>query len=181
MPRPSNVIRLLKKLPLQQRFGYRFNMIGTAVAQHTLLRVRREFDLNLAEYRVISALAAFDSPSIRDIAKNGQMDKAHVTVTLSRLIKRGLVTQIVDPNDRRLRRVRLTAAGWQLAAAFGPFQLERQKRMQRHVSPSELRIFWKVMAALSREVEQMLAEEEALIVASPPRKVARQAAMSPAS
>jgi DNA-binding MarR family transcriptional regulator len=171
MPKHSNVMRLMKKLPMQQRFGYRFNMIGAALAQHTLLRVRREFDLNLAEYRVISALAAFDSPSTRDIAKNAQMDKAHVTITLSRLMKRNLVTQIVDPNDRRLRRVRLTAAGWQLAVAFAPFQLERQKRMQRRVSASELHIFWKVMAALSKEVEQMLAEEQAQVAAGPPRKV----------
>jgi len=173
MPKPSNVIRSMEKLPLQQRFGYRFNMIGTALAQHTLLRVRREFDLNLAEYRAINALTAFDTSSIREIAKNSQMDKAHVTLTLSGLIKRGLVTQIVDPNDRRLRRVRLTAAGWQLAAALVPFQLERHKRMQRHVSASELRIFWKVMATLSKEVEQLVAEEQAQIAASRPRKGTR--------
>lgn len=162
MRKPSNAAQLMEKLPLKQRFGYRLNMIGTALAQHTLLRVQREFGLNLAEYRVLNALALAKSPSIREIALNSQMDKAHVTFTLDRLIKRGLVVQTVDPNDRRLRLVSLTAAGKRLAGLFGPFQFERQKRLERRASTSELRTFFKVLDALSDEAELMLAEEEAL-------------------
>jgi len=162
MPKPSNASRLMQMLPLHRRFGYRFNMIGAALGQHTLLRVQREFGLNLAEYRIMNSLATFDSPSIKDIARNSQLDKAHVTRALAGLIKRGLVTQIVDKRDRRLRVVGLTSAGREMAAAFAPFQLERQKRLERRLSASELRIFWKAMAALSEEAEQMLAEEAQL-------------------
>jgi DNA-binding MarR family transcriptional regulator len=174
MPKPSSASRLLEMLPLHRRFGYRFNMIGTALGQHTLLRVQREFGLNLAEYRIMNSLAAFDSPSIKDIARNSQLDKAHVTRSLAGLIKRGLVTQVVDQHDRRLRVVGLTAAGWQIAAAFAPFQLERQKRLERRLSASELRIFWKAMTAVSEEAEQMLAEETQL--RSGRRRIANAAA-----
>jgi DNA-binding MarR family transcriptional regulator len=149
-------------LPLRRRFGYRINMIGASLAQHTLLRVQREFGLNVAEYRIMNTLAAFDSPSIRDIARNSQLDKAHVTRALAGLIRRGLVTQIVDRHDRRLRVVALTAAGWRIAAAFGPFQLERQKRMERRLTASELRVFWEALDRLSDEADQILAEEIAL-------------------
>lgn len=162
MPKPPSASRSMQKLPLHRRFGYRFNMIGAALGQHTLLRVQREFGLNLAEYRIMNALATFTSPSIKDIARNSQLDKAHVTRALAGLIKRGLVTQIVDQHDRRLRVVGLTAAGRKIAAAFAPFQLERQMRLERRLSASELRIFWKVMAALSEEAEQMLVEETQL-------------------
>jgi DNA-binding MarR family transcriptional regulator len=159
MPKPSQASPKGQTVPLHQRFGYRFNMIGAALGQHTLLHVQREFGLNLAEYRIMNSLATFDSPSIKDIARNSQLDKAHVTRSLARLIKRGLVTQIVDQRDRRLRVVGLTAAGRQIAAAFGPFQDERQKRLERRLKASELRIFWKAMAALSDEAEQMLDDE----------------------
>jgi DNA-binding MarR family transcriptional regulator len=159
MSKPSDPSRSLQKLPLHRRFGYRLNMIAAAIGQHTLLRVQRQFGLNLAEYRVMNALAAFASPSIKDIAKNSQLDKAHVTRALAGLIKRGLVTQIVDKRDRRLRVVKLTAAGREIAAAFGPFQLERQKRLERRLTASELRVFWQAMSVLSEETEQMLADE----------------------
>ena len=148
--------------PLHQHFGYRINMIGAALAQHMLLRVQREFGLNLAEYRIMSVLAAFDSPSIKDIARNSQLDKAHVTRALADLIKRGLATQIVDIHDRRLRVVGLTAAGREIVTATVPFRLERQKRLERRLTASELRIFWKALAALSEEAEHMLAEETQL-------------------
>lgn len=159
MSAPSNASRLMQLLPLHRRFGFRFNMIAVAIGQHTLLQVQREFGLNLAEYRIMNALAAFASPSIKDIAKNSQLDKAHVTRALGGLIKRGFVTQIVDERDRRLRVVKLTTAGREIAAAFGPFQLERQRRLERQLSASELRVFWKAMSVLSEEVEKMLAEE----------------------
>jgi DNA-binding MarR family transcriptional regulator len=159
MSKPPRASPPIPVLPLQRRFGYRFNMIGAAFAQHTLLRVQREFGLNLAEYRIMNALAAYASPSIKDIAKNSQLDKAHVTRALAGLIKRGLVTQIVDKRDRRLRVVGLTAAGREIAAAFAPFQFERQKRLERRLTASELRVFWKAMSVLSEEVDKMLAEE----------------------
>jgi DNA-binding MarR family transcriptional regulator len=151
-----------KMPPLDQAFAYRINMVGAALAQHMLLRVQREFGLNLAEYRIMSILAAFESPSIKDIARNSQLDKAHVTRALSDLIKRGLTTQIVDRHDRRLRVVGLTPAGRKIMAAIAPFRLERQKRLERRLTASELRIFWKAMAVLSEEAEQMLAEEAQL-------------------
>jgi len=160
--KPPKIAELMSVLPLRRRFGYRINMIGAALAQHTLLRVQREFGLNVAEYRIMNTLAAFDSPSIRDIARNSQLDKAHVTRALAGLIRRGLVTQIVDRHDRRLRVVALTAAGWRIAAAFGPFQLERQKRMERRLTASELRVFWEALDRLSDEADQILAEEIAL-------------------
>jgi DNA-binding MarR family transcriptional regulator len=151
-----------KMPPLHELFGYRINMVGAALAQHMLLRVQRDFGLNLAEYRIMSVLAAFEAPSIKDIARNSQLDKAHVTRALSDLIKRGLATQIVDRHDRRLRVVGLTTAGREIVAAIAPFQLERQKRLERRLTASELRIFWKAMVALSEEAEQMLAEETQL-------------------
>jgi len=154
------VPRSTSHLPANRRFGYRLNMLNAALSHHRLLHVRREFGINLAEYRTLYILGQFDSPSIKDIARNTQLDKANVTRTLNGLIKRGLVSQIVDRKDKRLRVVKLTTAGRRIVAATLPFTLQRQERLEKCLTPSELRIFSKALTALSEEAERMLAEEK---------------------
>jgi DNA-binding MarR family transcriptional regulator len=154
------VPRSISQPPANRRFGYRINMLSAALSQHRLLQVRREFGINLAEFRILSWLVEVNSTSIRDIAKNSQLDKAHVTRALAGLIKRGLVSQIVDPRDRRLRVVGLTPAGRRIVSATTPYSVERQQRLEKCLSPTELRVFWKALTLLSEEAERMLAEEK---------------------
>jgi DNA-binding MarR family transcriptional regulator len=154
------VTRSTPRPPANQRFGYRINMLSAALSQHRLLQVRREFEINLAEYRTLSRLMEFDSPSIRDIAKHTQLDKGNVTRALARLIKRRLVSQIIHREDRRLRVVELTAAGRRIVTATEPFTIERQERLKNCLTRSELRIFWKALTLLTAEAERMLAEEQ---------------------
>jgi len=160
MPQMHSAARCVRQLPLDRRFGYRFGMISRALAQHMLLYVEREFGLNLAEYRVLITLANRDAPSIRDIAADSAMDKAHVTRALANLIARGLVTQAADQGDRRLRVVGLTAAGRATIMAAQPFSIGRQERLERCLTASELRVLWKALSVLSDEADRMLAEEE---------------------
>lgn len=155
MARPSSS----PALPLERRYGYRFNRIADALAQQTLLHVRGCFGLNLAEHRIISVLSQSDALSIREIAENTQLDKAHATRALTDLIERGLVTRVVDQVDRRLRVVRLTSAGHAIATATLPFVIERQTRLERSLTAADLRVFDKALALMSGEAERMLAEE----------------------
>jgi DNA-binding MarR family transcriptional regulator len=60
---------------------------------------------------------------------------------------RGLVTQIVDQGDRRLRVVDMTEAGRAIMASTLPFMVERQERLERRLSALELRILWKALSA----------------------------------
>ena len=164
MKNPNNSLRLAA--PMQRRFGYRFSMVSAALAQHMLRYVQREHGLNIAEYRVMTNLVAFDAPSTRDIAKHSQLDKAHVTRALAALIERGLASQVVDVHDRRLRVVRLTAAGRAVMNAIEPFVTKRQERLESCLAPNELRVLDKALSLLSAESERLLAEIEA----TPPRR-----------
>jgi DNA-binding MarR family transcriptional regulator len=150
---------MAQAVPFERRFGYRFNRIADALAQQTLLHARREFGINLAEYRIISILSQSGVFSIREIAEHTQLDKAHATRALTDLIDRGLVTRVVDPQDRRLRVVRLTAAGHAVANATMPFTLERQARLEGCLTAAELRAFDKALSLMTAEAERMLAEE----------------------
>ncbi|MGH6984946.1 MAG: MarR family winged helix-turn-helix transcriptional regulator [Stellaceae bacterium] len=146
-------------MPLDRRFGYRFSMLGRALGQQMLLFVEREFGLSLAEYRILAVLENSQSPSIKQIAKQSQIDKAQVTRCTSTLVRKGLLKQTVDHRDRRLRSITLTRAGRALLATMRPFTNERHKRLERCVTKSELEIFLNVLARVEREVEDMVAEQ----------------------
>ena len=148
------------RLPQDRRFSYRFNVIAHTLAQHMLLQIDRDFGLNLAEYRILTVLVDRKSPSIKDIAAHTQLDKAHVTRALTALIGRGLVTQFVDKQDRRLRVVKLTLAGRAMITATLPIATTRQERLERRLTASELRVLWKALAMLTEESALMLSEVE---------------------
>ena len=160
MPKSNSESHPAPQLPQNQRFSYRFNMIAHTLAQHMLLRVDREFALNLAEYRILSVLGERRSPSIKDIAAYTQLDKAHVTRALTDLVRRGLVTQIVNKQDRRLRVVKLMRAGQAMIRVTLPIAIERQQRLERRLTASELRVMWKALAVLTEESVLMLSEVE---------------------
>jgi DNA-binding MarR family transcriptional regulator len=124
-----------------------------------LLYARRELGLNLAEYRAMSFLQEYWSASIRDIASGTQLDKAQIVRAIANLTRRGLVIQMVDGRDRRLRVVKLTPAGRALVAKSVPFAITRQNRMERVLTATELRVLWKVLDVLLNETQAMLADE----------------------
>jgi DNA-binding MarR family transcriptional regulator len=163
------------RVPLERRFGYRFHMISRALGQEMLQHVSREYGLNIAEYRIMTVLANRKSPSIRDIAANTDLDKAHITRALGNLVKRGLVEQKVDAGDRRLRDVRLTAAGQGAIRTLDRYVAARQQRLERRLTKSELQVLWKVLAVLSDEIENIVAEQASGAAAEPRRLATRMA------
>jgi DNA-binding MarR family transcriptional regulator len=141
------------------RLAVWFSRISRALSQQMLLYARRELGLNLAEYRALAMLAECRSASIKDIASGAQLDKGQITRAVANLTRRGLTIHTVDGRDRRLRVVKLTPAGRALVAKTIPFAVERQRRMERALTPGELRILWKALAILSEEAHAMLTEE----------------------
>ncbi len=141
------------------RFSVWFARISRALSQQMAQYARRELGLNLAEYRTLLMLTECASASTRDIAIGTELDKAQITRAVASMTRRGLVIHAVDSRDRRLRVVKLTAAGHELAAKSIPFAIARQNRMERALSAAELRVLWKALHVLAGETRAM--EEEA--------------------
>lgn len=161
--RPSASVR-------EGRFSVWFSQISRALAQQMLLYVRREHGLNLAEYRTLAMLAETNIASIREIARGAELDKAQVTRAVADLSARGLVFHSVDQHDRRLRIVKITPKAHSLIAKSIPFSIERQRRMERSLTRTEIQTFWKVLAILREETQAMLEEQEQLAGLSKPGK-----------
>lgn len=87
-------------------------------AQRAARAFARRFDIALkpvgitsGQFSLLMSLNRPDPPSLGSVAALLAMDRTTLTANLKPLERRGLVEMATDPNDRRAKRLRLTAAG----------------------------------------------------------------------
>jgi DNA-binding MarR family transcriptional regulator len=80
----------------------------------------RPLGLTSGQYSMMMALNQPTPPTIGAIASILCADRTTLTAALKPLKRRGLVTVMIDANDRRSRRLKLTAAGRALLARAVP-------------------------------------------------------------
>jgi DNA-binding MarR family transcriptional regulator len=80
----------------------------------------RPLGLTSGQYSMMMALNQPAPPSIGSIASVLCVDRTTLTAALKPLQRRGLVTVMVNPDDRRSRRLKLTPAGRALLARAFP-------------------------------------------------------------
>jgi DNA-binding MarR family transcriptional regulator len=80
----------------------------------------RPHGLTNGQFSLLMALNRPKPPRIGDLVPLLAMDRTTLTANLKPLERRGLVEVVVDPGDRRSRRVRITDAGRDLLARALP-------------------------------------------------------------
>jgi DNA-binding MarR family transcriptional regulator len=80
----------------------------------------RPLALTSGQYSLLMSLNRPQPPSIGAVAAVLAMDRTTLTAALKPLLRRGLVSVTVDADDRRSRRLALTAAGRALLARALP-------------------------------------------------------------
>jgi DNA-binding MarR family transcriptional regulator len=83
-----------------------------------VIRAIDESGINFPQMKVLIALAggSDDQPaSVKRVAERVGLSLPSASRTVDELVKRALATRVEDPNDRRLRRVSLTAKGQEIA------------------------------------------------------------------
>ena len=78
----------------------------------------RPLGLTSGQYSMMMSLNRPEPPSIGRIASVLSMDRTTLTAALEPLQRRGLVTVMVDANDRRSRRLKLTPASTSSRALY---------------------------------------------------------------
>ena len=83
------------------------------------------------QFSLLTALNRAEPPTIGAVADLLALDRTTLTANLKPLERRGLVKVIVDPDDRRSRRLILTAAGRASLAAAAPIWKREHARVER--------------------------------------------------
>jgi DNA-binding MarR family transcriptional regulator len=106
--------------------------------QRAARAVARRFDealrpvgLTNGQFSLLMSLNRAEPPRLGDVASLLAMDRTTLTANLKPLERRGLLKVAVDAQDRRSRRLRLTAAGRALLVAAVPIWCRTQAAMDR--------------------------------------------------
>ncbi|HUC10459.1 MAG TPA: MarR family transcriptional regulator [Stellaceae bacterium] len=91
----------------------------------------RPLDLTNGQFSLLMALNRPQPPSISEVAPLLAMDRTTLTANLKPLTRRGLVEVAVDAEDKRARRLHLTASGRALLAAAVPIWRQTHAAIER--------------------------------------------------
>lgn len=106
--------------------------------------------LTTPQFRVLAILANFEPLNATEIGRISMLDKVAISRALSQLQKRGLVTRQRIRDDRRVRDVTLTAAGWRYYSELVP-QMKRQEQALRQVlEPDDLKRLFEMLESFER-------------------------------
>jgi len=120
----------MEKFDLSHFLPYQLAVIAQRVSGELSRIYGERFGLNVPEWRVLAHLAASEAISVREIHLRVNMDKSKVSRAASRLQDRGLVRKKVNPADRRLLELSLTADGEALMAQIIPEALRFERDLE---------------------------------------------------
>ena len=92
--------------------------------------VFRPLGLTSGQFSLLNSLNRPTPPTIGQVAETLAMDRSTVTANLKPLERSGAVISTIDPDDRRGRRVGLTATGRELLAKATPLWVETHKQVE---------------------------------------------------
>jgi DNA-binding MarR family transcriptional regulator len=108
-------------------------------------------DVSMWGYVVLSALADEPMRTQAALARAIGADKTRIIGTLDELQERALIEREPDPEDRRVRLLRLTPAGRRLHASVRAAIRVAEEELLGQLTPADRRAFLRVLQRLSAE------------------------------
>jgi DNA-binding MarR family transcriptional regulator len=96
-----------------------------------------KFGLPYAELRCLLLFGGERYLTLKGIAQKLEVAKSRVTKIVNGLVAKGLVKQIDDPHDTRVRLLSLTPAGHEKAQEIAAFQRELHRQILLHLDADE--------------------------------------------
>lgn len=119
----------MKPFILNDFMPYQLAVAASRMSRAYERRYSAASGLSIPEWRVLAHLSQSSQVSVREIQARVDMEKSKVSRAAARLEAQGLVTKVVNDEDRRLVSLSLTEAGRALMARLVPIALDFQKEM----------------------------------------------------
>ncbi len=121
-------------------------------------RYQTKFGLSLREYRIIGLTGALGNASFRRICEESNLDKAHVSRLIDRLVGRDLLTKAADPADQRSITVRLTDRGLTVHRSLFEESSQLNEQWLSVLSTAQQEAFLSALDILHARARQMVDE-----------------------
>lgn len=135
---------------------YRLLVLSNTLGKGAVRLYTGRYGIQLAEWRLLAALALVAPININALSKALSADKSWVSRVAAALVEKGLATTKDDPSDARRMDIELTAAGRALYARILPAAVARQRRLVEALSPAERRVLDGILEKLQRQADFLL-------------------------
>ena len=112
-----------------------------------------ELGLARIHHRLLYFLARNPDCSINQLLQVMRISKQYLHKPLKKMISQGYVNQQADSEDRRIKRIQLTAKGKQLEYELTEAQRQRFAEIFKQTGPTAEKHWRQVMALLSEQIE----------------------------
>ncbi len=129
--------RDLPEFDLEGFLPYRLTVLAAHLSAKMAQQYKHEFGVSNPEWRVLVNVGYAENPSVRDIEKRVSLEKSKVSRAAARLEARGLISKVVDPNDRRLVKLDLTEKGTDLLSQLVPIAMSFQTSLEAKLGEAE--------------------------------------------
>jgi len=135
-------------LVLNQFIPYRVVSLGKQISDSLAKIYSEEFDLSVAEWRILASLAELPAQTARDIGTLTGMDKVKMSRAVKLLDEKDCLLKQKNAKDKRASYLTLSARGIDLYKEIAPQALAWEQELISVLQPDEHKVFMAVMDKL---------------------------------
>lgn len=131
---------------LEDYLPYRLGVVASRMLrQASRVYKSRPDPVTTPQFRTLAILANYEPLTATEIGRISMLDKVAISRALSQLQRRGLVTRKKSLDDRRARKVTLTAEGWRYYTDVVPQMKRQEHALRRALAPADLKKLFKLL------------------------------------
>lgn len=142
-------------LQLNQFVPYRMVNLAANMSLALSKIYKKEFDLNIAQWRVLAQLGEQQALYAKDIGEVTAMDKSKVSRAVKNLEEKGYINRQTDKKDNRAAYLSLTPTGKSLYKRIVPKALEWERQLMLALDSGECDAFVQSLTKLDKRVASM--------------------------
>ena len=138
--------------------------VGFLMATHgrDLIHLAHEFELSFSQMKALHHMHDASDLSVKELGEKLGLSLAAMSRAAEELVQRGLLDRSEDPQDRRIKRLRLTQSGGELVQRMREVRMAGFEQFVASLSPKE-------QALLAKALEPILAREDIVAFCGGPR------------
>ena len=140
---------------LEDFLPFNLRVVAAAISKISQRTVFNEFGVSIAEWRVLIMVYAFNGISASMIADNLGTDRPSISRAVSKLIRKGHVSNTFDMNDRRQQKLELSESGMALCRSIIPSVLSFEANLTHYLSKGEVRELKTSLRKLQQALDEM--------------------------
>lgn len=143
------------ELRLENFLPYRLSNLAERISQALSLIYAEQFDLTIAQWRILAWLQQERTLSAKRICELTAMDKARVSRAVNQLIERNLIQRQRDSEDQRTQWLSLAPAGLDLLKEVIPRALDWEAGIVATLSAKEYRDLLRLLSKVEKGVARL--------------------------